>query len=190
MTKRYDEWYRPDISRKELKELTQRSDAKGLIDFAIWGVCLGASGYLAYLSLGTYWVIPAFFLYGTIYSSCDARWHECAHGTPFRTHWLNEVFYRLVSLMNMREGTYLRWSHTRHHTETIQVGIDPEIQVMRPANYWKMVVRSRPISSSSGSASRPRWSSHAPAALRSKTELSRTPIALNRHSLKIIRLSR
>jgi fatty acid desaturase len=117
MTKRYDEWYRPDISRKELKEFTQRSDAKGLIDFALWGVCLGASGYLAYLSLGSYWVIPAFFLYGTIYS-----------------------FYRLVSLMNMREGTYLRWSHTRHHTETIQVGIDPEIQVMRPANLRNVIL--------------------------------------------------
>jgi fatty acid desaturase len=135
-----DDWYRPTIPRKELKELTQRSDAKGLVDFAIWGVCLGASGYLAYLALGTLWVIPAFLLYGTIYSSCDARWHECAHGTPFRTHWLNELFYRLSSLMNIREGTYMRWSHTRHHTETIQVGIDPEIQVMRPANLRNVIL--------------------------------------------------
>jgi fatty acid desaturase len=133
-----DDWYRPQISRKELKDLMQRDDTKGLIDFALWGLCLVASAWLAYASLGTLWVIPAFFLYGTIYSSCDARWHECAHGTPFRTRWLNEFFYRLSSLMNMREGTYMRWSHTRHHTETIQVGIDPEIQVMRPAKLTKV----------------------------------------------------
>ena len=50
---------------------------------------------------------------------------------PFRTRWLNEFFYRLSSLMNMREGTYMRWSHTRHHTETIQVGIDPECSTER-----------------------------------------------------------
>jgi len=135
-----DDWYRPQISRKELKDLMQRNDAKGLIDFGLWGLLLVASGYLAYAALGTYWVIPAFFIYGTIYSSCDARWHECAHGTPFRTRWLNEFFYRLSSLMNMREGTYMRWSHTRHHTETIQVGIDPEIQVMRPANLTNVIL--------------------------------------------------
>ena len=57
-----------------------------------------------------------------------------------RTHWLNEFFYRLSSLMNIREGTYMRWSHTRDHTETIQVGIDPEIQVMRPANLRNVIL--------------------------------------------------
>lgn len=140
MTQPVDDWYRPDIPRKELKELMARGDGKGLIDFGIWGVCLAISGYAAYASVGTYWAVPAFFLYGTIYSSCDARWHECAHGTPFRTRWLNETFYVLSSLMNMKEGTYTRWSHTRHHTETIMVGLDPEIQVMRPANLTRVLL--------------------------------------------------
>jgi len=135
-----DDWYRPDIPRKELKELMRRDDAKGLIDFGIWGLCLAASGYAAYLSVGSHWAIPAFFLYGTIYSSCDARWHECTHGTPFKTRWLNETFYHLSCLMNMKEGTFTRWSHTRHHTETIMVGIDPEIQVMRPANLTRVLL--------------------------------------------------
>ncbi|HXM20363.1 MAG TPA: fatty acid desaturase family protein [Terriglobales bacterium] len=135
-----DDWYRPDIPRKELRELMRRDDTKGLIDFGIWGLCLAASGYAAYLSVGSHWVIPAFFVYGTIYSSCDARWHECAHGTPFKTRWLNETFYLHSCLMNMKEGTFTRWSHTRHHTETIMVGIDPEIQVMRPANLTRVLL--------------------------------------------------
>ena len=135
-----DEWYRPAIARKELKELTVRSDAKGLADFGLWIVCLFLSGLLAYKLRGSFWCIPAFFLYGTIYSSCDARWHECAHGTPFRTRWLNETFYQLCSIMNMKEGTFTRWSHTRHHTETIMVGLDPEIQVMRPADLKRVLL--------------------------------------------------
>ena len=135
-----DDWYRPDISRRELKELMRRDDAKGLIDFGIWGLCLAASGYAAYLLVGSYWAIPAFFVYGTIYSSCDARWHECTHGTPFKTRWLNETFFQLSCLMNMKEGTFTRWSHTRHHTETIMVGLDPEIQVMRPANLKRVLL--------------------------------------------------
>jgi len=135
-----DDWYRPEIPRKELKAFTARDDTHALIDFGLWGACLALSGYAAYRSVGTHWVLPAFFLYGTIYSSCDARWHECAHGTPFRTRWLNETFYFLCSLMNMKEGTYTRWSHTRHHTETIMVGLDPEIQVMRPADLRRVLL--------------------------------------------------
>jgi fatty acid desaturase len=135
-----DDWYRPDIPRKELKALMARGNAKGLIDFGIWGACLALSGYAAYRSVGTAWVLPAFLLYGTIYSSCDARWHECAHGTPFRTRWLNEFFYLLSSLMNMKEATFTRWSHARHHTETIMVGLDPEIQVTRPANLIRILL--------------------------------------------------
>jgi fatty acid desaturase len=135
-----DDWYRPDVPRKELKELMKRDDAKALVDFGIWGLCLAVSGYAAYRAVGSYWVIPAFFVYGTIYSSCDARWHECTHGTPFKTRWLNEVFYQISCLMNMKEGTFTRWSHTRHHTETIMVGIDPEIQVMRPANLSRVLL--------------------------------------------------
>jgi fatty acid desaturase len=134
MTQAMDDWYRPHIQRKELKQLMTREDGKGVANFGLWLACLAGSGCLAYAAVGSYWAVPAFFLYGTIYSSCDARWHECAHGTPFRTRWLNEAFYLLSSIMNMKEGTYMRWSHTRHHTETIMVGLDPEIQVMRPAN--------------------------------------------------------
>ena len=135
-----DGWYRPDIPRKELKVLMARGNLAGLLSFGMWGMCLGLSGYAAYRSVGSYWVIPVFFLYGTIYSSCDARWHECAHGTPLRTRWLNETFYVICSLMNMKEGTYTRWSHTRHHTETIMVGLDPEIQVMRPADLKRVLL--------------------------------------------------
>jgi fatty acid desaturase len=135
-----DGWYRPDIPRKELKVLMARGNLEGLLSFGMWGVCLGLSGYAAYRSVGSYWVIPAFFLYGIIYSSCDARWHECAHGTPFRTRWLNEMFYVICSLMNMKEGTYTRWSHTRHHTATIMVGLDQEIQVMRPADLKRVLL--------------------------------------------------
>ena len=34
--------------------------------------------------------------------------------------------------MILREPTVWRWSHTRHHTDTIIVGRDPEIAVPRP----------------------------------------------------------
>jgi MocE subfamily Rieske [2Fe-2S] domain protein len=133
-------WWHPDIPRAALKALMQRSDGPALWHFGLWIALLVASGYLAVLSWGTWWAIPAFLIYGTIYSSSDARWHECGHGTPFKTRWLNEVFYHVSSFMTLREAFLWRWSHARHHTHTYVVGLDPEIQVMRPADLLKIVM--------------------------------------------------
>lgn len=134
------QWYSCSLPRKTLKELMKRSDAAGLRNFGLWLALLIGSGYLAFLSWGSWWAIPAFLAYGTIYSSSDARWHECGHGTPFRTRWINEAFYHLSSFMTLREAYLWRWSHSRHHTNTIIVGRDPEIQVTRPANLSAIVL--------------------------------------------------
>ena len=64
-------------------------------------------------------------LYGT---SSDSRWHECGHGTAFKTDWMNTALYEIASFMVMRESVVWRWSHNRHHSDTIIVGRDPEIR--------------------------------------------------------------
>jgi MocE subfamily Rieske [2Fe-2S] domain protein len=133
-------WWSPNIPRQELKAMMKRSDGPALFHFGLWMVLLMVSGYLAVLSWGTWWAILAFLVYGTIYSSSDARWHECGHGTPFKTRWLNEFFYHLSSFMTLREAHLWRWSHARHHTDTIIVMQDPEIQVMRPADLLKILM--------------------------------------------------
>ncbi len=131
-------WWSPDIPRKELKAMMKRTDGPALVHFGLWLGLLIISGYLAVLSWGTWWAIPAFLIFGTIYSSADARWHELGHGTPFKTRWLNEFFYHICSFMTMREANLWRWSHARHHTDTIIVMRDPEIQVKRPADLLKI----------------------------------------------------
>jgi MocE subfamily Rieske [2Fe-2S] domain protein len=135
-----EDWWSPDIPRKKLRAFMQRSDGPALWHFGLWIVLLAASGYLVFLSWGTWWVVLALLVYGTIYSSSDARWHECGHGTPFRTRWLNVVFYHISSFMTLREAYMWRWSHSRHHTHTIVVGRDPEIQVKRPADLLSLVL--------------------------------------------------
>ena len=41
---------------------------------------------------GTWWCVPFFLVYGVLYgSSTDSRWHECGHGTAFKTRWMNDV---------------------------------------------------------------------------------------------------
>jgi fatty acid desaturase len=134
------QWYQPLISRAVLKDLMKRSDSKGWKNFGLWLAVLVTSGLIAAFSWGTWWSIPAFFVYGTIYSSSDARWHELAHGTPFKTRWMNDAFYHLCSFMTIREAYWWRWSHARHHTHTYFQQRDPEIQVARPTRVWPIVI--------------------------------------------------
>ncbi|GLS19485.1 fatty acid desaturase [Labrys miyagiensis] len=127
------EWYRCDIPRKRLKELMQREDGPAIRDTALWFAGLAGCALAGSLLWGTWWCLPFFVLYGILYGTAsDSRWHECGHGTAFRTRWLNDVVYSIACFMIMREPTIWRWSHTRHHTDTIIVGRDPEIAAMRP----------------------------------------------------------
>ena len=127
------EWYTCNISRQRLKELMQRKDGPAIRDTLIWFAALITSGALGYVTWGTWWAVPCFLVYGVLYgSSSDSRWHESGHRTAFKTVWMNDVLYEIASFMVFRESVAWRWSHTRHHTDTIIVGRDPEIAVPRP----------------------------------------------------------
>ena len=54
---------------------------------------------------------------------------------------MNNALYEIASFMVMRESTVWRWSHTRHHSDTIIVGRDPEIPVPRPPDLKSIVLR-------------------------------------------------
>jgi Na+-transporting NADH:ubiquinone oxidoreductase subunit F len=126
-------WYTSPIPREKLRVLMERRNGPAVRDTLLWFALLGSSGYLAHRSWGTWWMIPAFFVYGTLYGSVsDSRWHECGHRTAFKTAWMNDAVYFLASFMVWREAVSWRWSHIRHHSDTIIVGRDPEIAFQRP----------------------------------------------------------
>ncbi|MER9424045.1 fatty acid desaturase family protein [Mesorhizobium sp. M0317] len=132
------EWYHTDVPRKAMKEMMQRSDGPAIRDTVIWiAAILGSAAGIVWF-WGTWWVVPFLLVYGVLYgSSSDSRWHECGHGTAFRTRWMNDVIYEIASFMVVRNPVQWRWSHARHHTDTIIVGRDAEIAVMRPPNLVK-----------------------------------------------------
>jgi fatty acid desaturase len=135
------EWYHSDVPRKVMKDLMQRTDGPAIRDTIIWAaahVIFAAGGIYFW---GTWWCVPFWFAYGVIYgSACDSRWHECGHGTAFRTSWMNDVVYNIASFQVMRNPVAWRWSHARHHTDTIIVGRDPEIFFIRPPSLLRTLV--------------------------------------------------
>jgi fatty acid desaturase len=127
------EWYHSDVPRKAMKDLMQRRDGPAIRDTLLWIALLILSGAGGVLTWGTWWAVPFFAVYGVLYgSACDSRWHECGHGTAFKTAWMNDAVYLIASFMVMRNPVSWRWSHARHHTDTIIVGRDPEIGHFRP----------------------------------------------------------
>jgi fatty acid desaturase len=134
------EWYHCPIPRKRLKELMQRKDNPAIRDTILWFASFLVTGGLAYAFWPTWWSLPFFIAYGVLYgSSSDSRWHECGHRTAFRTQWMNDAVYQIACFMIMRNPVGWRWSHTRHHTDTIIVGRDPEIALMRPTMILKVI---------------------------------------------------
>ncbi len=121
------EWYQTPIPRATMKELMKRSDGPAIRDFLIWVVLLVVFGIGMVYTWGTWWSAIFIILYGMTYSASHAIWHECGHGTVFKTTWMNEVAYQIASFMFMRSATPWRWSHFRHHSDTFIRGIDPEI---------------------------------------------------------------
>lgn len=134
------EWYESKIPRKEFRKLLKRDNYHGLINFGLWFFLLGATGYLAYEMIGSWLMIPAFILYGVIYNSNNSRWHECSHGTAFKTQWLNDFFYWLCGSMEFYDNINFRYSHTRHHSYTIISPIDPEEITPRPPTLLPLVL--------------------------------------------------
>lgn len=142
-------WYAVKIDRKDLKRLMRRSDSPAIRDTLIWLALLVATGTGAVYFWGSWWCVPFFLVYGVLYgSSSDSRWHEAGHGTAFKTRWMNVALYHLASFMIFREPTVWMWSHTRHHTDTIIVGRDPEIATPRPPDLRPLLLNIFALASS------------------------------------------
>ena len=127
------DWYQCAVPRATLRKLLERKDGPAIRDtILLFGILL-ITGWTTAALWGSWWAALPYFIYATFYgTSSDSRWHECGHGTAFKTDWMNSFLYEIASFMVMRESVVWRWSHTRHHSDTIIVGRDPEIQVPRP----------------------------------------------------------
>ena len=116
------------LDRKVLKALAKRSDRPGIQYLFQWGIALLGSGYLVWLSLGTGWIGLAQILYGTILVvPVYALSHETAHGTAFKSRWLNDAVCWITSLIYLEEPLHRRYTHTQHHTYTWNTEKDAQI---------------------------------------------------------------
>ena len=97
------EWYHSEVPRKVMKDLMQRSDGPAIRDTVIYYglmILFAGIGIALWPSL---WSAPFWLAYGVLYGSAsDSRWHECQHGTAFKTPWMNDVVYQIACFMIVR----------------------------------------------------------------------------------------
>jgi Na+-transporting NADH:ubiquinone oxidoreductase subunit F len=53
---------------------------------------------------------------------------------------MNNALYEIASFMVLRESVPWRWSHVRHHSDTLVIGRDPEIAAQRPTKIFKLIL--------------------------------------------------
>lgn len=136
------DWYTSPVPRDVMRELLERRDGPAIRDTLLYFGLIAASGYATWALWQSWWALVPMMIYGVLYASAsDARWHEAGHGTAFRTDWMNNALYEVASFMVLRESVPWRWSHTRHHSDTIIVGRDPEIAIPRPPDLLEMFLK-------------------------------------------------
>ena len=136
-------WYRTPIDKDLLRELTRRSDARGLLQSGSFLAIYLLTAYLsAWFQLRSLWLpmIAAAYLHCVFNSfvGMEAAVHELSHGTPFRTRWLNEAFYYLFCFLSWNNPVHFRVSHMLHHQYTAHRGLDKEVVIEPiPFTWWE-----------------------------------------------------
>jgi fatty acid desaturase len=125
-------WWEPRIDRATLKGLMKRSDAPGLYFLGVWLALLVSAGVGIHLARGSLWIVPAVVVYGLVLGFAYAPSHECAHGTAFRTRWLNEAVLWASSFVWGESPTHRRFAHSHHHTHTWHWTVDAQMGYSNP----------------------------------------------------------
>ena len=132
--KELSDWYKIQVDRKELKKLYKRNDLEGFKHIFIFFSSLILIGIMCINSYGSWWFILFYLCYCTLWGGADAIWHECGHGTAFKTRAYNDIFYQIASFMNNFEPVRWRWSHSLHHSYT--ASIDPHDFEVEGSIFW------------------------------------------------------
>ena len=125
------------LSLVQRKQLTEKSDAKGLARLAQhWGGIVVLA--LLIINKATAWPLLMFPL-GILLVFQFTLMHETIHFTPFRSRWINQVVAQVCGYLLIIPPLWFRYFHLEHHRHTHVLGKDPELASPKPETkhaYW------------------------------------------------------
>ena len=136
-----------------LRQMMQRSDARGAAQAASHFAAIATTGTLLWLTWGSLWAVPAFMIHGVLINFLYAGQHELSHGTPFKTKWMNEWLGRLIGFLMLYPRDFDLIQHTAHHKWTQDWERDGELTrepytlktylmwLLGPSYWWTRLTR-------------------------------------------------
>ena len=122
-----------------LQQLTQRSDARGLLQLGAHLAMLLFAGIGLHLTRDSTLLIFTLPFYSAILIFLFAPLHETLHFTVFKTRWLNNLVAAIIGFLLLLPFQNFRAFHYAHHRHTQNPELDPELLDMKPLlrrNYW------------------------------------------------------
>jgi fatty acid desaturase len=124
------EWYRTPLEPILLKQLNQRSDAKGAFQAGGHLAIIMTTGGVCILCwLQSWWVamVGALFVHGTVSAFTINAMHELLHNTVFRSRRLNAIFAKIYAFIGWHNPYQFWGSHSEHHKFTLHPPDDLEV---------------------------------------------------------------
>lgn len=121
-----------------IKRLTQRSNAKGLLQLSAHLALLLLAAMAMQASRDSIWLLLSLPLYAAFLIFLFAPLHETIHYTVFRTRWLNNLVAAPIGFLLLIPFQAFRVFHYVHHRHTQNPQRDPELLDMKPlqGRYW------------------------------------------------------
>ncbi|MCP4874424.1 MAG: fatty acid desaturase [Gammaproteobacteria bacterium] len=122
-----------------IRQLTQRSDARGLAQLGAHLGMLVLAGVGLHLTRDSIWLLLTLPLYGALLIFLFAPLHETIHFTVFKTRRLNNLVAAPLGFLLLLPFQYFRLFHYVHHRHTQNPELDPELLDTKPlmrGRYW------------------------------------------------------
>lgn len=118
------------LSEEQRKELTEKSDLKGSVQFGSHMLAIAATG--AWIISGFSGWQLALVVHGILLVFLFKPLHETIHYTAFRSYWLNVWAARICGFLIFLPPTWFRYFHFAHHRFTNDPQRDPELASPKP----------------------------------------------------------
>ncbi|MBV8852567.1 MAG: fatty acid desaturase [Sinobacteraceae bacterium] len=129
------------LPRDILRQLSRRSDARGLLQLAMHMALLCATSFFIFSSRGRPWLPVAMVLHGIVLSFLFCAQHECIHRTAFQRRWLNDAVAWVCGTLLVLPPEYFRLFHFAHHRFTQDPLRDPELADSGAMTPWTWLWR-------------------------------------------------
>lgn len=121
------------LERSQLRALSRRSDARGLVQLGGHVGLLTLTGILVCTTRGTPWWMPVLVVHGIALDFLFCAQHEAVHRTAFASRRLNDAVAWACGVLLLLPPEYFRLFHFAHHRFTQDPALDPELGQPPPA---------------------------------------------------------